>query len=322
MFIVLDNKGDVSHINQKGCSILEYKKRDIIGKNWFDNFIPPEQRKQVKSVYKKLMKGEIKPVEYYENVVLTASGLKRIISFHNTVLRNTYGEIVGTLSSGEDITDRKKSERQIKKDLEEKKVLLKELYHRTKNNMQIICSMLQLQSDIISNIEIQKIFRELETKIMSMALVHQRLYESGDLSSLNLKNYLSDLIMMIRQSYMTEKHRINLFCKSSDISVSIETAIPLGLVINELLTNAIKYAFTDKNEGTIDINLGLSKQKGIHIEVRDNGRGFPSGFNLDKDSRLGLKTVTSIVEHQLDGDISFRNEGGLCCKIDIRSNSV
>jgi len=217
-----------------------------------------------------------------------------------------------------DITERKRAEEQIKKNLAEKEVLIRELYHRTKNNMQVISSLLQLRARTIPDEMLQTAFREIETKIRSMALVHQKLYESQNLSSLNLKSYFNDLIALIRRSFLSEADEIQFrFDAFEDIPVLIDTAIPLGLILNELLTNAVKYAFPAKEKGEIRVVLKKDAQKRVIIEVSDNGAGFPEGFDVEKDSKLGLQTAIDLARYQLGGKITFTSKEGLKCRIVI-----
>ena len=224
----------------------------------------------------------------------------------------------GVLVISENITEQKQAEEQIKKDLKEKEVLLRELYHRTKNNMQVISAMLRLRARTMPDETVQTAFREIELKIRSMALVHQKLYESQDLSSLNLKSYFSSLISMIRQSFLSEGDKIQFhFYAPEDMPVLIDTAVPLGLILNELLTNAVKHAFSAEKKGEIQVVLKRDAQKRMIIEVSDNGAGFPEGFDVEKDGHLGLQMVIDLARHQLGGEVTFVSEKGSKCRIEI-----
>jgi len=224
----------------------------------------------------------------------------------------------GVLVISENITEQKKAEEQIQKELQEKELLLRELYHRTKNNMQVISAMLRLRARTMPDETVRASFRDIEMKIRSMALVHQKLYESQDLSSLNLKSYFNDLISGLRQSFLSEADKIQFhFDAPEDIHVSIDAAIPLGLILNELLTNAVNHAFPAEKKGKICVVLKKDAQKRLIIEVSDNGAGFPEGFDVEKDSHLGLQTVIELVRHQLEGKITFTNKKGLKCRIVI-----
>ena len=146
----------------------------------------------------------------------------------------------------EDITPRKKAENDIKKSLKEKEVLLRELYHRTKNNMQVISSIVRLRARLVKHIHTKEILKEIENKIIAMALVHQKLYESEDLSKLNLKDYFTSLISLIKNTYGSNDKDFEIKLNCVDLDVLIDTAAPLGLVINELISNSMKHAFPNQ----------------------------------------------------------------------------
>jgi two-component sensor histidine kinase len=216
---------------------------------------------------------------------------------------------------GTDITKLKHSEEQIQNNLKEKEILLRELYHRTKNNMQVISSMLNLKARYTKNKVVTATFKEIGNKISSMALVHQKLYESKDLSHLNLKEYINDLILLFKRSQPDLSGRITFITAGKDINVLIDTAIPVGLIINELINNALKHAFLDNRQGEIKVNFLQKNKTELIIEVSDNGVGLPKGFDLQKDSHLGLELVTDLVEHQLQGKIDYESKKGLSWRI-------
>jgi len=211
----------------------------------------------------------------------------------------------------------KKAEEEIKENLKEKEMLLRELYHRTKNNMQVISSMLRIKARDIQDKDLLNSFQEIEMKIRSMALVHQKLYESQNLSSLNLRSYFNDLISLIRRSFIAQSNN-NIYLEAQeDIPVLIDTAIPLGLVLNELLTNSIKYAFPSNSKGDIQVVLYKEKDNKLIIKVSDNGVGCPKDFDINRDANLGLKTVINLIEMQIGGKIDFSFENGFSTKIEI-----
>ena len=216
-----------------------------------------------------------------------------------------------------DITEKKTTEDQLQKSLKEKEILLRELYHRTKNNMQVISSILHLKANRIQDNSIQFIFHEIENKIHSMALVHKKLYESNDLSSLNLKTYFQDLINLIRNSYTINENQIKFVYAAVDATVLIDTAIPLGLVLNELLSNAVKHAFPNGRQGEIKIDL-TKGPGGLVIDVEDNGVGLPASFDMKKNINLGLETVMDLITNQLRSEISYENHNGLKYRIVIK----
>ncbi|HPG40280.1 MAG TPA: two-component regulator propeller domain-containing protein [bacterium] len=202
--------------------------------------------------------------------------------------------------------------------LKEKEILIRELYHRTKNNMQVISSMLRLHSKTIKNKQMKNLLQDIQNKIMSMALVHQKLYESNDLSHLNLTDYVKSLVSFIKSQPALDAGNVTFSVQGDDVQVLIDTAIPCGLVINELIVNSLKHAFTDREKGKITIRIDKNDKNELVIKVADNGAGLPEKFNFEKDSHLGLESVAELVKHQLQGTINFTNKNGLSCKIHLK----
>ncbi len=576
MILALDSAGNVTLVNQKGCALLGYAKQDIVGKNWFQCFIPERVRSEAVSIFGALMAGNVEPVEYVEDIVLTSNSEERIIAWHNTVLTDDTGHIIGTLSSGEDITERRQAEEalrqserelqltleattdgiwkwnfetnslffssryytmlgyapdefpatyenwrdlihpedrkhalavastylatkpdlyenefrlrtkqgkyrwvhsyakvverrdtgeavrmignhvditkrkqaaealrrmnerfalathaahlgvwdwdiqkneltwddrmyelygvqrenfagayeawlsgvhpddrttsnalseqarrgereydtefrivrpdgttrwlqayaqviwdedgkavrmtgvnyditerkqaevKLKASLAEKEVLLRELYHRTKNTLQIIQSMLLLQADRIpENHQVQQLVHDTENRIMTISLIHQKLYQSQDLSHLNISEYVQELADLLLQSFYTPSQNISLVFDIEDLPMLFDTAIPCGLIINELLSNALKHAFPDGREGEIKIRLSRKEEGQLELLIADNGVGVPPDFDFRSQSTFGLPTVIAIVEHQMQGTIRFTGYDGVHCIIEF-----
>ncbi len=230
-------------------------------------------------------------------------------------LYNHTGELVGAIESIRDISERKGAENLLKTALAEKEALLRELYHRTKNNMQMISSMLSLQTDYIDDKKVVEVFKDMENRIRSMALVHQRLYQSRNLSSIDLAEYLNELIGLLLQSYNARPDAIKITLSAKPITVLIDTAIPCGLIINELVTNSLKYAFPDDRQGEIIVSLDKSGENEITLVVSDNGIGLPPGFDPHLQGKLGMQIVLALSEQQLGGKVAFEREHGFACQI-------
>ena len=188
----------------------------------------------------------------------------------------------------------------------ERETLLRELYHRTKNNMNTISSLINLQTTYLDGdgIAIQ-MFRDIQDRIMSMSLVHERLYKSKDLSNVSLKDYVSDLANTLISGHKINKDKLSLRLDIEDFTLSIDTLIPCGLILNELMTNSLKYAFIDGREGQISIKGLVSSGKEIQLVYSDNGIGFPAGFDFAKVETLGLRLINGLITSQLRGNIEI-----------------
>jgi PAS domain S-box-containing protein len=208
-----------------------------------------------------------------------------------------------------DITGRKKAEEQVKASLNEKEVLLQEIHHRVKNNMTVITSLLQLQSNHIKDENYKEIFNNSINRIKSMALIHEKLYESKDLAKVDFNDYLKDMINSTFMSYGLNSHKIALKTDVEDVALGVDTAIPCGLIINELVSNSLKYAFPEDREGEIKVSLRRNDKAEVELTVSDNGVGMPEDVDFGKTDSLGLNVVNALVR-QLHGKIERYKEKG------------
>ncbi len=203
---------------------------------------------------------------------------------------------------------------QVTKQLKEKEVLLKEVNHRVKNNLQIISSLLQMQVGKLENEELSHILLETHGRVRSMSLIHQKLYESNDISSIALHEYADQLMAFIKASFGESKAKAKVEIQSDDIWLDIEKAIPLGLILNELATNALKYGLNEKGEGTIRLTFELRNEDRVVFFISDGGPGVPDDFNVKEAKSLGLRLVT-ILTRQIDGELKLENHKGACFMI-------
>ncbi len=215
----------------------------------------------------------------------------------------------------------KLAELKIKASLHEKEVLLREIHHRVKNNMQIISSLINLQAQQIGDDQYVEMFNDSRNRIRSMALVHEKLYHSEDLSNISFRDYAQSLINDLFAFYETHSGQISIEADLEDIRLSIDVAIPCGLIINELVTNSFKHAFPGSRKGTIFIQFSranLEEEEGFTLTVRDNGAGIPENLDIRNTKSLGLQLVTSLAEHQLRGTIEVTNDNGTEFRIQFK----
>ncbi len=224
------------------------------------------------------------------------------------------GRFVGYIGSGVDISDRKQAEEQIQASLVEKEVLLKEIYHRVKNNLQVISSLLNLQSEYIEDDRDLEIFRQSQMRIESMALVHEKLYQAKDLSMINFGDYIRDLVASLFSSYEVNTDAITLTININDIFLGLDVAIPCGLIVNELVSNSLKYAFPTKQYGKIHIFMLSNNDNQFTLSVSDNGISLPLDFDIKNITTLGLQLVDALT-HQLSGNLDLNRNSGLEVKI-------
>ncbi|WP_424357519.1 PAS domain S-box protein [Methanocella sp. MCL-LM] len=210
-----------------------------------------------------------------------------------------------------------RTEDALRESLKEKEVLLKEVHHRVKNNLQIITSLLNLQMSKLQDADVVTALTESQSRIRSMALLHEKLYQSKDLSSIDFGEYVRGLISSAYRTYGANPGQISVEIQADDVRLGIDTAIPCGLIINELSTNAFKYAFPGDRQGRLTIRVSAEESGQVELIISDNGTGLPAGFDLDKVTTLGLQLVVSLV-NQLEGEIEIKNEGGVTYRITFR----
>ncbi len=230
------------------------------------------------------------------------------------------GQCVRLAGMFQDITPIKHAQLQLQAALQEKNTLLRELYHRTKNNMQVICAMLDLQTEYIENQDTIMAFTEMQNRIQSMALVHQKLYESENLSSIDLGTYIVDLAQFVRSSYPITSQRVTFKFDVENLPVLIDTAMPCGLILNELISNALKHAFPDQKTGQVHIRLTKNKNGDILLSVSDDGIGVSENFEFKNYHTFGLQMVNALGEQQLQGSVTFESKQGVTCTIRFRDN--
>jgi len=243
-----------------------------------------------------------------EHIINTSNNETRIWDFSSAPLGQLPEGKRLVISMAMDVTERKKAESQLKASLGEKEVLLKEIHHRVKNNLQIISSLLNLQAGYLQDNQAIELFQVSQSRIESMALIHEKLYQSKDLAQINLAEYIQDLVDSLFCSYEVRLKAIAVKLNIDDILVNLDTAIPCGLIINELVLNSLKHAFPSGKPGEIYISgmTSDSDNKFILI-VGDNGIGLPPDFDFRNTESLGLQLV-NILANQLEGTIAILNE--------------
>ncbi|RME83526.1 MAG: PAS domain S-box protein [Caldilineae bacterium] len=237
-----------------------------------------------------------------------------------TPLLDEQGRVTRFVSILEDITERKQARERLQQAVLEREALLRELYHRTKNNMQVILSWLSMEATRIGTPEVENSFMDLETRIQTMALVQQKLYESRNLSRINLKDYLEDLARMLYRTYDTTGGRIRLHLDIESLEALIDTAIPCGLLINELMSNAMKHAFPNGKAGEIGLRLYQAGPHEIEMEFWDNGVGLGPDVDLRRQNSLGVQNIFAIAETQMKGLVTYSGEKGLTWRIRLRTD--
>lgn len=299
----IDLAGNLTFVNQSAFSVMGYTEADLLqGMNVLERVVP-EDRERVIQNMQRVLSGRKSGHEY---TFMHKDGSRFPVIIHSSVIYQE-GIPVGFRGIIFDITERKLAEERLKESLHEKEVLLKEVHHRVKNNMQIISSLLHLQLSGIDQEPVRQILTESQNRIKSIALVHERIYMSDDLARIDFKEYMKSLSAQLLHSYSTGRRLVNLTVMGDPIHLGVDQAVPCGLIMNELVSNSLKHAFPGYKGGTIKIHLRDGSTNQIIIE--DDGVGMPENFCLTQVQSMGMQLVAALVD-QLDGTITLDRSGG------------
>ena len=308
---------------------------------WIKYVHPDDSKNVVEALFERISANTNWSIEYRYKC---ADGTYKFIRDRACVIHNKYNRAIRVTGAMSDITEQKKNEellkefnselevkvyektsiledalRRMREEMEaraeadeilkqsvkEKEVLLKEIHHRVKNNMAVISGLLSLQARQAKQEEVKDLFKDSQSRIKSMALVHEHLYQNRNLSSINFKGYIQELVSGISQSFHHHTYQIKILVKADDLELDITHAVPCGLILNELITNAYKYAFKKEQKGKIEIEFSKKKEQFV-LRIADNGSGFPVELCMKNPRTLGLKLVGNLVK-QIGGTLDAQN---------------
>jgi PAS domain S-box-containing protein len=292
-----DLNANLTFMNVYAFEMFGYSQDDLQNGLNILKLIVEEERSLSRGKIKNVLRGQVSGDEY---TAQRRDKTRFPIILHSNPIVNNDGIPEGFRGIIIDISDLKKAEEKIIASLKEKEVLLQEIHHRVKNNMQIISSLLSLQANHTGSEEATEVLKESRGRVKSMAMIHEKLYHSHNLSHLNMEEYLNNLVIDILRSYSSVSSNITADIDVEEIYLNIDTALPMGLIVNELVSNSIKHAFPE-GKGQIYVKLE-SKEDMYILTVKDNGVGIPDDIDPFESSSLGLKLVTSL-SLQLEGDL-------------------
>ncbi|MDI9434617.1 MAG: histidine kinase dimerization/phosphoacceptor domain -containing protein [Euryarchaeota archaeon] len=313
--MIIEEDKTISLVNSGFENLSGYSKEEIENKMKWTEFVEGTDLEKMERYHSLRRKDTEQAPLNYEFCLIDRNKNKKNVFV--TVTR-----IIGTnksLASIIDITARKDAENKLKKSLNEKEMLLKEIHHRVKNNLMVISSLLNLQSRHIKDKAALDVFRESQNRADSMALIHERLYGSTDLKRIDFGDYISTLSTQLFHTYVTDPRRIKLKLNVENLMVDINTTVPLGLILNELVTNSIKYAFPEGKSGEIKIEFNKKDDEFILI-VSDNGVGFPKNIDFRETDSLGLQLVNNLTS-QINGKVELNVKNGTEFTIKFREYS-
>ncbi|MBZ2166811.1 sensor histidine kinase [Methanobacterium spitsbergense] len=296
--IVFDEMGNFIDSNEAALMFLEITKNELLNKNLSDFILYEKDLKNIenKDLWKKKDILEVK---------FDINGKFKILEITITPVYLKDKSIV--FGVGNDITERKKGENEIFRSLKEKELLLREIHHRVKNNLQIVSTLLSLQSSQSNKVDVNDLYRESQNRIQSIALIHENLYQSDDLAHINFEVYVKGLLSDLFDSYGVDSSRIKLNLDIEDVTLGIETAIPCGLIINELVSNSLKHGFTGNETGEINVEIHKIADEEYSLVESDTGVPFSDKVDFTSSKTLGLELIKNLVK-QIEGQLDFNRE--------------
>lgn len=300
-----DEKGRYIYLNPAWEDTLGYKLDEMLGKR-FTDFQPQEYAERDMKLFFELLKGGL--VKGYETIHLNKAGQKLHLVFNAVFVNDKQGNVIGTRGTAYNITDRFLAEEHIKKQLEEKEILLKEVHHRIKNNIMSIQGILRMQIRKTTNPESEKILRETLGRVESMRIIYDKLLITTSYKIISAKKYLEDLIKSIIDIF-SNKDNVIIEMNIDDFKINSEIIFILGIITNELITNAVKHAFANKHGGLIEIHL-KKKSNLIKLTIKDNGKGLPKDLDLDQQTSSFGFMIIKILIKQLGGDFDINIKDG------------
>jgi PAS domain S-box-containing protein len=299
---LVDHEGRVVSWNTGAARLLGWTDADILGQSSFVMFVPEDLAKgdHLRELEKAAAEGRAENERWHQR----KDGSRFWGSGVMTGIRDDTGALIAFGKIMQDRTAQRQLEGQLRASLREKEVLLREIHHRVKNNLQVISSLLRLQSDILGEGAAVPAFQDAQARIHSMALIHEILYQDSDLAQVHLAVYTRRLAEELLRAYQVEPEHLRLVVETDEVSLSAEKAIPYGLLLNELVTNCVKHAFPNGRSGTVRVTLRADTGAQVTLSVGDNGVGFPPGVDFRHTDSLGLQLIGLLTE-QLSGTVTL-----------------
>jgi PAS domain S-box-containing protein len=308
LFLATPGSGETIYVNPAYDQVWGRPREGLYEQpySWIEA-IHPEDRERILGARARNMLGESEFSEEFR--IIRPDRSIAWVWAHTFFIRDEAGRVYRIAGIARDISERKRVEEQLKTSLQEKEVLLKEIHHRVKNNLQVVHSLLNLQAGSIGDPHLRRVLRESQNRIKSMVLIHEELYRSDNVAGIHARNYVRNLIAHIFRSYGAHAKHITSKITIGDVTMSVDTAVPCGLILTELVSNAMKHAFPSGRGGEVCIDLHEEDGGKFVLVVRDNGVGIPHDLNVQNPSSLGLQLVNTLT-HQLEGHIDLQRTEG------------
>jgi PAS domain S-box-containing protein len=312
--MIIDAERNNTYVSPNCEELTGYTEEELLGSGrWW---VHEDDTPKAKELFERTFQDGVGSRDFEYKAVKKNGGLWYASSSWEP-LKDGEGKFRGIVFQTIDVTERKKAEDQIKASLKEKEVLLREIHHRVRNNLQIMSSLLTMQVRATNNKDTIDQLTESRNRINAMTLIHNQLYESKDMSEINMKDFVEKLLRLMFQNYQVQETKINTIVHVADCPLPISLAVPTGLIVNELLTNAFKYAFVNRKSGKIEVVLRTSEKGVVSLTVSDDGVGLPEGFDINTTKTLGLRVVKILAESQLQGNLDVVSDIGAAFTVEF-----
>ncbi len=301
--VTIGPDGTITDVNSATEKATGLTRQALIGTNFADYFTDPQKARA--GYIKVFEEGQ---VQDYGLELKHTDGSSIPVLYNASVYKDDEGHVTGVFAAARDITELRKAESALQESLKEKEVLLKEIHHRVKNNLMVVASIINLQSGMVDDSAVRVMMDECRKRIQVMSLIHNKLYRSSDLARINFREYADDLLTDLVRSYEGYHDGIAIAKDIGDFFFDIDTTIPLGLIVNELFSNAMKHAFPADMQGTITVKLERRPDR-YELSVTDDGVGFPEDLDFTQTESLGMQLVVTLAE-QLEGSIELIRDRG------------
>lgn len=303
---VADLDGTLRFVNGAYAQHLGRSTQDLVGRNLLD-FVDESDRGAVARHLARAQHAEVWLAGV--NRLRSASGMVRWVSWVNRPLRDSTGRVQAIQSVGRDVTEQRAAEDGLRAALAERETLLKEVYHRVKNNLQVVQSLLSLQQRTVVDTHARQALEDSSRRVRAMALVHEKLYQTGDLGSVSLREYAADLLLQIDAATAASRRGVQLQLAVMDLACQPDSAIPFGLILTELVHNSLEHAFNGRAAGCVRVELAPRGDGTPMLSVSDDGTGLPPGFDIEASPSMGLQLASSLAQ-QLGGRLEATSSQG------------
>lgn len=315
--VITDLNGNIEYVNKKFVDLTGYSREEAIGNNPSILKSGETTQEEYSALWETILSGKTWEGEFKNR---KKNGEYYWESVKITPVIDANDKIINFIAIKDDITIKKQQEEELKKNLEEKELMLREIHHRVKNNLQIVNSLLNLQQSSVDDPALKAQLLISQNRVKSMALIHQLLYKSVELTKIDMEDYLMGLSSFMLASYSELRDRLNIKVNCKDIFFSIETAVPFGLLVNELITNSLKHGFPDMRTGDIDVSLYAEDGGFFTLEYNDNGIGMPLTVVNGHVMTFGMYLIDTLV-NQLEGKLEINTENGTAYKIRFKGSN-